>query len=155
MNNKVPVKYNGVVVGYTIDCGKTIEFIDGAAEGKINKLLSQNQIIGVSARALGKVLDDNTVEKTEEISYDIIHYEGNQTMGSISNVANILGLKNKLSTQVADKLELNISSEFSSWIASLLERGLMEHQTSYGNMIPVPDEVINFIKEFYEHEQSR
>lgn len=123
MNNRIPVNYNGVVVGYTIDGGKTIEFNEGVTENILKK-----QIIGVSARSIGKVLDDNTVEKTEEISYDII---------------------------TSDKLELNISPEFSDWIASLLKRGLMEHQTSYGNLIPVPDEVINFIKEFYEYEQSR
>jgi hypothetical protein len=52
-----------------------------------------------------------------------------------------------------NKLELNISPEYSGWIASLLDRGLMEHETSYGDMIPVPDEVVSFIKEFYENEQ--
>ena len=54
-----------------------------------------------------------------------------------------------------DKLELNIPSEYSGWIADLLERGLIEHQTSYGSSIPVPNEVVNFIKEFYECEQSK
>lgn len=54
-----------------------------------------------------------------------------------------------------DKLELNISPEYSGWIADLLERGLIEHQTSYGDKIPVPNEVVNFIKEFYEYEQSK
>jgi len=53
------------------------------------------------------------------------------------------------------KLELNIPSEYSGWIADLLERGLIEHQTSYGDKIPVPNEVVNFIKEFYEYEQSK
>ena len=53
-----------------------------------------------------------------------------------------------------NKLELNISPEYSGWIASLLDRGLMEHETSYGDMIPVPDEVVSFIKEFYENEQQ-
>jgi hypothetical protein len=48
-----------------------------------------------------------------------------------------------------DKLELNISTEYSGWIASILNRGLMEHQTSYGDMIPVPEEVITFIEKFY------
>lgn len=52
-----------------------------------------------------------------------------------------------------DKLELNISSEYSGWIADLLDRGLMEHQASYGSLMPVPDEVVSFIKEFYENEQ--
>lgn len=125
MNNGVPVNYNGAVVGYILDGGKTIQFIDSAAEGRINTLLGQNKIIGVSARALGELLDDNTVEKTEEISYDII---------------------------TTDKLELNISSEFSGWIASLLKRGLMEYQTSRWD---VPEEVVSFVKEFYKHEQSR
>jgi len=54
-----------------------------------------------------------------------------------------------------DKLELNIPSEYSGWIASLLERGLIEHQTSYGDMMLIPDEVVKFIKEFYDDEQSK
>ena len=53
------------------------------------------------------------------------------------------------------KLELNIPSEYSGWIASLLKRGLIEHQTSYGDMMPIPDEVVKFIKEFYDDEQSK
>jgi hypothetical protein len=152
MNNKVPVNYNGVVVGYTWDEGKTIEFIDSVAENEINRLISQGQIIGLSSRAIGEVRDDNTVEKTEEISYDLLHYEGNQTIGSISNVDEIFGLTSETLAQTVDKLELNISSEFSGWIASLLERGLMEYQTSRWD---VPDEVVNCVKEFYEHEQSK
>jgi hypothetical protein len=127
MNNKVPVKYNDEIVGYVYDEGRTIEFIDSVVENKL-KLLSQNHMIGVSSRAIGEIKDDNTVKETEKLSYHIF---------------------------VVDKLTLNISSEFSGWIASLLSRGLMEHQTSYGNLIPVPDEVIAFIKEFYEHEQSK
>jgi hypothetical protein len=59
---------------------------------------------------------------------------------------------NKEQVKPTDKLELNISPEYSGWIASLLDRGLMEHQTSYGEMIPVPDEVVSFIKQFYENE---
>jgi len=60
---------------------------------------------------------------------------------------------NKKQVEPMDKLELNIEPEYSGWIASLLDRGLMEHETSYGDMIPVPDEVVSFIKEFYENEQ--
>jgi len=54
-----------------------------------------------------------------------------------------------------NKLTLNIPEKYSGWISSLLERGLMEHQTSYGDTIPVPNEVIVFIKEFYEYEQNK
>jgi len=59
---------------------------------------------------------------------------------------------NKKQVEPMDKLELNIEPEYSGWIVSLLDRGLMEHQTSYGEMIPVPDEVVSFIKQFYENE---
>jgi hypothetical protein len=61
---------------------------------------------------------------------------------------------NKLTKTKMSKLTLNIPEEYSGWISSLLERGLMEHQTSYGDMIPVPNEVVVFIKEFYEYEQN-
>jgi len=54
-----------------------------------------------------------------------------------------------------NKLTLNIPEGYSDWISSLLKRGLMEHQTSYGDMIPVPNEVVVFIKEFYEYEQNK
>jgi len=62
--------------------------------------------------------------------------------------------KNSEETKIS-KLTLNIPEEYSGWISSLLERGLMEHQTSYGDMIPVPNEVVVFIKEFYEYEQNK
>ena len=62
---------------------------------------------------------------------------------------------NKLTKRKMSKLTLNIPEEYSGWISSLLERGLMEHQTSYGDMIPVPNEVVVFIKEFYEYEQNK
>jgi hypothetical protein len=54
-----------------------------------------------------------------------------------------------------EKLELNISSEYSGWIANILERGLIEHQTSYGALIPVPNEVVIFIEEFCKKEESK
>ena len=151
MNNKVPVNYNGIVVGYTYDKGKTIEFIDSNVENEINRLISQGQIIGLSSRAIGELRDDNTVEKTEEISYDLLHYEGNQTIGSIRNVDEIFGLTSETLAQTVNNLELNISSEYSCWIPTLLERGLMEYQTSRWD---VPEEVVSFVKKFYKHEHS-
>jgi hypothetical protein len=47
-------------------------------------------------------------------------------------------------------LKIEIPSEDLGWIVSLLKRGLMEHQTSYGDSIPVPKEVIEFIKNLSE-----
>jgi hypothetical protein len=78
MSKDIPVKYNGEIVGYTTDEGKTIQFNDGESSKKVNELLTQNQTIWVSSRAIGKIKDDNTVEETEKISYDISHF-GNTT----------------------------------------------------------------------------
>ena len=74
MNKGIPVKYNGEIVGYTTDEGKTIQFNDSDSSKKVNKLLTQNQTVWVSARAIGKIKDDNTVEETEKISYDILNF---------------------------------------------------------------------------------
>jgi hypothetical protein len=54
-----------------------------------------------------------------------------------------------------EKIVLDLSSEYSGWIASLLSRGLMEHQTSYMDMIPVPEEVVEFIKKYKEQEENK
>jgi hypothetical protein len=70
---RVPINYNGEVVGYTVDGGKTMVFNDSDTSKKmVDELL--NQIIGISARAIGKIKDDNTVEETEKISYDILNF---------------------------------------------------------------------------------
>ena len=74
MNKGIPVKYNGEIVGYTTDEGKTIQFNDSDSSKKVNKLLTQNQTVWVSVRAFGKIKDDNTVEETEKISYDILNF---------------------------------------------------------------------------------
>jgi hypothetical protein len=73
---RVPVNYNGEVVGYTVDGGKTMVFNDSDTSKKmVDELLNQtNQTIGISARAIGKIKDDNTVEVTEKISYDIFNF---------------------------------------------------------------------------------
>jgi hypothetical protein len=52
-----------------------------------------------------------------------------------------------------EKLVLDLPSEYSGWISSLLERGLMEHQTSYRDMIPVPEEVVEFIKRYRKEQE--
>ena len=73
MSKGIPVKYNGEIVGYTTDEGKTFQFNDNDTSKKmVDELL--NQTIGISARAIGKIKDDNTVEETEKISYDILNF---------------------------------------------------------------------------------
>ena len=53
-----------------------------------------------------------------------------------------------------DKVVLELSNEYIGWISDLLSRGLMEHQTSYGKMIPVPQEVIDCIEKLKENENE-
>ena len=77
MNNldkHIPVKYNNEIVGYTDD-GITIQFNDSDAAKKVNELLNKNKGIYVSSRAIGEVKSDNTIEETDKISYDILHFE--------------------------------------------------------------------------------
>lgn len=64
---KIEVKYNGVVVGHTID-GKIIEFLDNDVAKEVKEYLMTSQIIGVSSRA--KV--DNYEDEISD--YDIIDY---------------------------------------------------------------------------------
>ncbi len=54
-----------------------------------------------------------------------------------------------------EKIILDLPAEDIGWISSLLSRGLMEHQTSYGDMIPVPESISIYIQELrkkYENE---
>lgn len=132
MSENIPVHFNGAIVGYSADGGKTFVITDTFAKEKIESLLHQGETISVSVRSLGEIADDKTIKETRKISCDILNIEHNP------------------SETASDKLELDISPEYSVWVANLLERGLMEHQTSYRDLIPVPDEVISFIKKFYK-----
>ena len=79
MNKEIPVKYNGEIVGYTTDEGKTIQFNDSDASKKVNEMLNQKQSIwGISSRAIGEIKSDNTVELNEIKSYDISHFGNKQ-----------------------------------------------------------------------------
>ena len=49
-----------------------------------------------------------------------------------------------------DKIVLDLPREDLGWIASLLSRGLMEHVTSYGDAIPVPESISKYIQELKE-----
>lgn len=55
---KVEVKSNGIVIGYTYDEGKTIEFLDNEEALKVKDELFKGQIIGISSRRMG-VIDKN------------------------------------------------------------------------------------------------
>ena len=47
-----------------------------------------------------------------------------------------------------DKIVLDIHKKYIGQLSSLLERGLMEHQTSYGDSIPVSKKLSKFIHKF-------
>jgi hypothetical protein len=78
MSKEIPVEYNGEIVGYTTDEGKTIQFNDSDASKKVNEMLNQKQMVWVSSRAIGEIKSDNTVEEKEKISYDISHFGNKQ-----------------------------------------------------------------------------
>lgn len=47
---KVDVKSNGIVIGYTYDDGKTINFLDNKEATKVKNKLFKGQSIGISSR---------------------------------------------------------------------------------------------------------
>jgi len=49
-----------------------------------------------------------------------------------------------------NKIILDLPAEDIGWISSLLSRGLMEHQTSYRDKIPVPESISKYIHELKE-----
>ena len=70
MNNEIlPVKYNGKVVGYTQDEGKTIHFNDNEEAKLLSKSLNTN--IGISSRGVGKISEDGFVVERKVTSFDI------------------------------------------------------------------------------------
>lgn len=52
---KIEVKYNGVVIGYTCDESKSIEFLDNEEALKIKEELLSGHPIGISSRQFGNV----------------------------------------------------------------------------------------------------
>ena len=50
MKKKVEVKSEGIVIGYTYDEGKTIEFLDNDEANKVKAKLFKGQPIGISSR---------------------------------------------------------------------------------------------------------
>lgn len=65
------------------------------------------------------------------------------------------GKKTDINMNNENKIILDLPAEDIGWISSLLSRGLMEHQTSYRDMIPVPESISKYIhelKEKYENE---
>jgi hypothetical protein len=50
---------------------------------------------------------------------------------------------------------IDTDSENYIWVADLLERGILEHETSYGNTIPIPEDLKNDLKKFIEDAQYK
>jgi hypothetical protein len=67
---KVPVTRNGIEVGYSID-GKTIQFNNTEEAKKAIEELNSGQMIGVSSRGIGEVVDGKAVRK-ETIEFAFI-----------------------------------------------------------------------------------
>jgi hypothetical protein len=66
---KVPVTRNGIEVGYSID-GKTIQFNDTEEAKKAIEELTSGQMIGVSSRGIGEVVDGKAVcKETTEFAF--------------------------------------------------------------------------------------
>ena len=52
---KVEVKSNGIVIGYTYDNGKTIEFLNNEEASKVKKKMFTGQPLSISSRKMGTI----------------------------------------------------------------------------------------------------
>ncbi len=68
--NKIPVKYNNKIIGYTVDNGKTIIFNDTIEAKEI--LESKDKTHFVSSRSIGQTQIDKSVIETEIIEIAIM-----------------------------------------------------------------------------------
>jgi len=70
--NKIEVKSKGIVIGYTYDEGKTIEFLSNSEADKIKNEILTGTTIGISAQKFGTVNKDNNINITGTSSLDFI-----------------------------------------------------------------------------------
>jgi len=64
---KVEVKSNGIIVGYTYDEGKTIEFLDNDEAKKVKEKMLSEQQIGISSRRMGKVDENGNITEMGDL----------------------------------------------------------------------------------------
>lgn len=69
---KVPVKKEGVEVGYTLDNGKTIHFYDTPEAKKVVEMINSGEPIGVSSRKIGEVIEGRYVKPIDSIDFSIL-----------------------------------------------------------------------------------
>jgi len=65
---KVEVKSNGIVIGYTYDEGKTIDFLDNDEAKKVLDKMKNGTPIGISSRRMGRVDEDGNVSDIGDIN---------------------------------------------------------------------------------------
>lgn len=68
----IPVKYNGVVVGWTDAEAKSIKFEDNEEAKKIKEEIMRRESIGLSSRAIGEVDEKGNISKSEMFESSII-----------------------------------------------------------------------------------
>jgi hypothetical protein len=71
---KIDVKYNNIVVGYTYDEGKTVIFLDNEAAKEIQSQILNGYTVGVSSRRMGVIKEDNHVDYKDITEYGLINF---------------------------------------------------------------------------------
>ena len=65
---KIEVKSNGIVIGYTYDEGKTIDFLDNDEAKKVLDKMKTGTSIGVSSRRMGNVDEDGNITDVGDVN---------------------------------------------------------------------------------------
>ena len=71
---KIEVKYLNVVIGYTCDGGKTIEFLDNEESKEVQNSLLKGHTVGISSRRMGTIDENGYVSYEKITEYGILNY---------------------------------------------------------------------------------
>jgi len=66
--NKIEVRSNNIVIGYTYDEGKTIEFLDNGEAKRIIRMLTTGEPVGISSRKFGRINNEGEVSDVSDIN---------------------------------------------------------------------------------------
>jgi hypothetical protein len=66
--NKVKVESNGIIIGYTYDEGKTIDFLDNDEAKKVLLKLNTGMTIGISSRKTGNVDETGNIINVSDLN---------------------------------------------------------------------------------------
>ena len=79
---KIKVTYKNSIVGYTIDEGKSIDFLDTKEAQEAKNLMFKHDFIGISSRKMGTVHENEIITVGDVFELNIVGEIEQNTMGT-------------------------------------------------------------------------